>query len=294
MRNHVRWALGGAVLAVLAASLLFAPATARAWAVGPGLRVGGEVSSPATYSRSQLAALPLTTIAAVQGVSLETLVDLSDPVLPSEKNAQLRVTVTVQGAFGRRVTLALGELDPNFGNHPAVVALTEGPVRLREPALVVPGDTFPARWIDDVSSIMVGVANPTPTTPAAGAVDVLFHGRQIELSAGLLSHLPARDLTVTFSAGTTSETDTEQGPPLLEVLAAAGIPIGPTTWVAAVGSDGYVAVVTPAEALVGGRPLLISLVENGTALAMPRLVVDGDVKGGRYVSLLVDLVVGEG
>jgi len=66
------------------------------------------------------------------------------------------------------------------------------------------------------------------------------------------------------------------------------------TWVAAVGDDGYVATVTPAEALAGGKPLLISLIENGTALAEPRLVVDGDVKGGRYVSGVYDLVVGQG
>jgi hypothetical protein len=64
--------------------------------------------------------------------------------------------------------------------------------------------------------------------------------------------------------------------------------------VAAVGSDGYVATVTPAEAWVGGRPLLISLAENGAALAAPRLVTDGDVKGGRYVSGVDDLVIGSG
>jgi hypothetical protein len=56
----------------------------------------------------------------------------------------------------------------------------------------------------------------------------------------------------------------------------------------------YVATVTPIEAFVVGRPLQISLNEDGQALAEPRLGVDGDVKGGRYVSLLVDLVVGQG
>jgi hypothetical protein len=65
------------------------------------------------------------------------------------------------------------------------------------------------------------------------------------------------------------------------------------TWVAGVGDDGYVAVVTPAEQWVGRRSLQISLNEDGTALAEPRLVVDGDVKGGRYVSGLVNLVVGD-
>jgi hypothetical protein len=78
------------------------------------------------------------------------------------------------------------------------------------------------------------------------------------------------------------------------VPAAADARTGPDTWVAAVGSDGYVATVTPAEATIGGRPLLISLSEDGVTLARPRLVADGDVKGGRYVSLIVGLVIGHG
>jgi hypothetical protein len=64
--------------------------------------------------------------------------------------------------------------------------------------------------------------------------------------------------------------------------------------VAAVGSDGYVATVTPAEAFVGGKQLLVSLNEDGVAQAQPRLVVSGDVKGGRYVSGVDNLVVGGG
>jgi len=44
----------------------------------------------------------------------------------------------------------------------------------------------------------------------------------------------------------------------------------PNTWVAAVGDDNYTAAVTPAEQLVGGRPLQLSLNEDGAALAQPR------------------------
>lgn len=77
-------------------------------------------------------------------------------------------------------------------------------------------------------------------------------------------------------------------------MGAAHIRADLNTWVAAVGSDGYVATVTPAEARVGARPLLISLNEDGMVLAQPRLVTDGDVKGGRYVSGVVDLVIGRG
>lgn len=197
-------------------------------------------------------------------------------------------------AEGRRVTFALGELDPNFGNHPAVVALVEGAHSLRSPALVVPGDSSALRWIDQIAAITVGAVGATPTTPPAGGIDLLFGGQQVVMSAQQLERMRSQTLSVTFVAGSGSETDTEQGAPLAEVLAAAHLPLGLTTWVAAVGSDGYLATVTPAEAFIGGRPLLLSLVENGAPLAQPRLVTDGDVKGGRYVSMVVDLVVGQG
>jgi hypothetical protein len=101
-------------------------------------------------------------------------------------------------------------------------------------------------------------------------------------------------LKVSFGGPTGVQTHTETGPPLFEVLAAAGIVPTLSTWVAAVGDDNYVATVTPAEQFVGGRSLQLSLNEDGGALAQPRLVTDGDVKGGRYVSGVVDLSVGTG
>ena len=54
------------------------------------------------------------------------------------------------------------------------------------------------------------------------------------------------------------------------------------------------ATVTPGEQFPGGRPLQLSLNEDGVTLAQPRLVADGDLKGGRYVSGIVDLYVGTG
>jgi hypothetical protein len=38
----------------------------------------------------------------------------------------------------------------------------------------------------------------------------------------------------------------------------------------------------------------VSLAEDGVTLAQPRLVTDGDVKGGRYVSGVVDIYAGTG
>ena len=202
--------------------------------------------------------------------------------------------MTVSGPWQAPVTFALGELDSNFGDHAAYLALEQDGRWLQAPELVVPGDVNGARTVFAANRISVGVQNPTPTTPPAGGLTIEDGPFTRTLSAGQLAALPARTLTVTFLAGTASQTHTEVGPTLADVLRAARVPVNLDTWVAGVGSDAYIATVTPAEAFVGGRPLLVSLNEDGQPLAQPRLVVDGDVKGGRYVSDLVDLVVGQG
>ncbi|HEY0934326.1 MAG TPA: hypothetical protein VGD91_11350 [Trebonia sp.] len=296
----------GITAAVLAA--LAVPATAASAAperAAPStLVVSGAVSDPASYTVAALAALPQENVTlpapggrTVQatGVSLDALVNSAAPVLPDVKNGLLRVVVTASGPGGHRVSFALGELDPSFGDHDAVVLLSVNGRHLRAPALAVPGDQTPARDRLVLSRVSVQVTSPVVTVPPASGALVIENGTHTAvLSAARLARLPRRTLTVTFLAGTTPETLTESGPTLAAVLRAAHVGTNLGTWVAAVGSDGYVADVTPAEAWPGGRPLLVSLAENGTALAAPRLVADGDVKGGRYVSGVDDLVVGRG
>jgi hypothetical protein len=282
------------------------PAAAGVERHGRLVSVDGAVTSPTTYTAAELASLPQSTAVfstpgqrgrnqhTGQGVDLEELVTLASPLLPSAKNPLLRVVVTVTGERTR--TVALGELDPNFGDHPALLALRVDRRDLVDgPELVVPGDTTTTRFVRRVRRITVSVENPTPSTPSApGSIGVVSRHGERALSAADLSSLPVHTLTVTFLAGTAAQQHTETGPTLAAVLAAAHVRTGSDTWVAAVGSDGYVATVTPAEATTGGRPLLISTVEDGAAPAEPRLITDGDVKGGRYVSMVVDLVVGEG
>ena len=289
-----KWYLTIAATAAVVGLGAGASVAGAAWS-GPSVSVAGAVAAPATYSLSALQALPQTTFSVTrrtwrgsrtetdQGVSLESLVDSSSPNLPDAKNALLRVIVSVGDRWGKQRTFALGELDTSFGNHPAYLALEKGGVSLREPELVVPGDRNDARSVRDVSQITVAVESPTPTTPpVTGALTIEDGSVTRVLSPTELASLPAETLTVTFLAGTASETNTETGPTLDEVL------------------RGYVATVTPAEAWVGGRPLLISLVENGQPFVSetptgegPRLVTDGDVKGGRYDSGMDDLVVGD-
>jgi DMSO/TMAO reductase YedYZ molybdopterin-dependent catalytic subunit len=299
-----RWLLSIVVAAVFAGASA-GGAVAFPGAPPPALAVGGAVATPGSYSLTALGALPQATFSVTQrswwgsrtytdtGVPVEDLVNDAQPTEPITKNALLRVTVTVSGQWGRSVTFALGELDQGFGDHAAYLALKQDGHTLPAPELIVPGDVDAARSIASVNRITVGVQNPTPTTPPAGAVTIEDGGFTRTLSEAQLASLPQRTLNVSFLAGTAAQSHTEIGPTLDAVLRAARIRLGLDTWVAAVGDDGYVATVTPAEAWVGGRPLLISLNEDGTALAQPRLVTDGDVKGGRYVSGVVDLVVGQ-
>jgi hypothetical protein len=274
------------------------------WFHNSATSITGTVATPTSYTLPQLEAQPQTTFAVVSGpashthtttysgVNVETLVNNAAPVLPATKNAFLSVTLDVSGA-GKHVTLALGELDPSFGNHPAYLATAVNGRSLPAPELVIPGDTNPVRTIVDVRKINVSVDTTAATAPPQPGGLLVTNGSHTRfLSAQKLAALPQQTLNVSFLTGTTPTNATEIGPTLDNVLRAAGIHEDLSTSVAAVGDDDYIAAVTPAEQWVGGKQLMISLNENGTALTEPRLVVDGDVKGGRYVSGVYDLVVG--
>lgn len=266
--------------------------------------VAGAVATPVTYTPAEVAALAQVTLPdrrnpdrtgrEVTGASLQSLVAASAPILPAVKNAQLRVTLTVTGRHHAAVALTLGELDPNGGNHPALlVSTTNRPQARPSVDLVVPGDLGYRRTVRDVSRIQVAIAAPElPTDLPPGAIRVTAGKRVVTLTAARLSQLPAVTRTVAFRSGQGPQTHVETGPTLASVLRAAKVKTTPTTTVAAIAGDSYVATVTPAEATSGRRPLLLSLIEDGAPLEQPRLVTDGDVFGGRYVSgvLALDVV----
>jgi hypothetical protein len=283
-----------------------ASAAASAHPSSPTVAVEGAVAAPATYSLSALRAMPQSTFSVTrgthaqvdQGVSLESLVDASQPQLPSVKNALLTAIITVADPSGRQRTFALGELDAGFGNHPAYVALEENGVPLDRPELIVPGDRNDVRSVPDVSKIGVAIEDPAVVAPPeVGALTIEDGATTTVLSRTKLASLPQQTLTVTYMGPGGAQTHTETGPTLDEVLRVAHIAPDLNTWVAGVGSDGYVATVTPAEAWVGGRPLLTSLAEDGQSFFSqqegPRLVTDGDIRGGRYVTGMDDLFVGD-
>lgn len=256
------------------------PATARGLGA---VTVGGTVNAPTTYSPHQIAAQPQVTVTTpsgrkVTGASLQALADLSDPQLDTRHNPILRQTVAVHGRLGS-ARFATGEVDPQFGNHPALLR-----VRGYRVDLVVPGDRAPLRTVLGVDRITVGRVNGQSAKPAPGKVHIRtpYGTRTITIAA--LRRLPEERHTVTFESSSGTQTHAERGPALTTVLLWLGVVPSLRATVTASASDDYGAAVTSGEPLVGRRPVLLSVTEDGSALTRPRLVTVGDLKGGRYVS----------
>lgn len=141
-------------------------------------------------------------------------------------------------------------------------------------------------------------SSTTTTTQAAPAGGIVISGDVH--SPGPVTHeqlaaLAQHTVDVQFS----SEKHTESGVLLSDLI---GVPSLATTSrkndqlafaVLATGADGYAALVSYGEIApdFGNRGVLLATTQDSTPLARPRLVVPGDVKGGRYVSDVVELRV---
>jgi DMSO/TMAO reductase YedYZ molybdopterin-dependent catalytic subunit len=115
-----------------------------------------------------------------------------------------------------------------------------------------------------------------------------------------LSALPTRTVTVGFGTDRGPEQHTETGVPLDSVLDRVGLlPVAGkkhselSAGVLAIGADGYQALVSFGELApnFGNRGILLATTQDGRPLERPRLVVPGDVKGGRDVNDVVELHV---
>ncbi|GLZ53528.1 hypothetical protein [Actinomycetospora sp. NBRC 106378] len=177
-----------------------------------------------------------------------------------------------------------------------------------------PSLSTPARAVGAVALLVLLTACGAPAAPAApaptsasadvpaGAVRVTGAVRdpQRVLTAQDLAAAPQRDVTVSFQSSRGAESHQERGVALDTLLPPQSLATDPAAKndqlrfaVLALGADGYAATVAYGEVSpdFGNRGLLVSLTEDGKPLTRPRLVVPGDVKGGRYVSDLVELRV---
>lgn len=141
---------------------------------------------------------------------------------------------------------------------------------------------------------------PAQQQPAAGVVRLTGDVREPrDLRVAELAGLPQQTVSVEYGSGSGPQSHTEQGVLLADLLPIEALATTDAKHdelafgVLAIGSDGYAALVSYGEVSpeFGNRGILLATAEDGTALPRPRLVVPGDVKGGRYVGDVVELRV---
>ncbi len=303
-------------------------AAAVAGPISTQFTLDGSVVTPGTYDLAALSALPATTQTVTYtaggvpvtdtytGTNLWTLVTSAGGFTPAPgvKNSTLRNYVVAVGSDGYQAVFAGGEINPHFGNRPYMAAYADtggqfgpgGPDGFAR--MVVPGDNAGGRYVSNLVTLHAGTAPSLPGT--GGGVSSAFsltgvaHPGTYDL-ANLMS-LPATTLTATYLAGGSPATDTYTGVSLWTLLNTAGLITNPTIkndvlrqYVAAVGSDGYEAIFSLGEIdpAFGNQPDLVAYADTGGQLGLggpdgfARMVVPGDIAGGRYVSNLVDLAV---
>lgn len=307
----------------LALSLLAgAPFTTSAIAAGLStpLSVTGAVEHTALYDAAKLAAFaPITQPVTFGsgsgtqnhtylGASLWRVLDSSGIVTtPGVKNDVLNRYVLATGSDGYKVVFSLGELNPNFGNRPDLLAYSEqingdwAPLSSDGVArITAPGDVKGGRYVSNLVNLDVRVSGSTQDATGGGAPTrfevsgAVKQSMRFDLAA--LKNLPS----ITQTVGTSTYT----GVSLWNLLdQAVGIATNPAIkndilgmYVVATGSDGYKSVFSMGELnpAFGNQPDMIAYAVNSEMLSgngFARLVVPNDVRAGRHVSNLVSLEV---
>jgi hypothetical protein len=255
------------------------------------------------------------------GTKLQTLIDAAGGFTPAPgvKNSVLRNYVVAIGSDGYQAVFAGGEFNPQFGNRPYMAAYADhlgqlgpgGPDGFAR--MVVPGDIAGGRYVSNLVELHAGTAPSLPGTGGGVSSQFTLTGVQHPGTYSLsgLTSLPATTLTATYLAAGTSVTDTYTGVSLWTLLTTAGLITNPTIkndvlrqYVVAVGSDGYEAVFSLGEIdpNFGNQQDLVAYCDTDGQLGtcgmgstgpdgFARMVVPGDIAGGRYVSNLVALAV---
>jgi hypothetical protein len=302
------------------------PNEAPAAPVG-SILVSGALPLPRTFATYELAALPQRTVSITYGGVTHTesgplisdlMTFLGWQPIASCRNDLLRWWILASNAKGRSALVTRGEIDPNFGNRPAILSIAEDGKFLTHvgPRLIVPGDATDIRAIRNVNQLTIGRATsqlPQPGCDTTGALtsaptpgSVLINGDVTHGGTTTFSQLqamtPQVTQTVNFLNGTTPVTNTEVGPLLQQVVTSAAPKFDskcPTDkmqfYVEATGSDGYTSLLSwgDIDPSAGNRVPALSLAENGASLATvgPRVLSPGDIRGGRYVSGTVALTL---
>jgi DMSO/TMAO reductase YedYZ molybdopterin-dependent catalytic subunit len=161
------------------AAALFLVTTEAAFAVeqaapdgatsGPGLVLDGKVKHPQQFSLDALRKLPAERVevsfqtgrgietSTYTGVRLWTLLGEVGGIDDAAKGAELHHTINITGHDGYLVVISTGEIAPDFGAKPAMVAYGRDGEELGNKGLrlVMPGDKHGGRYVRDVVEIEV-------------------------------------------------------------------------------------------------------------------------------------------
>ncbi|MFC4009953.1 hypothetical protein ACFOY2_22180 [Nonomuraea purpurea] len=135
------------------------------------MTLSGEIRAPAWLSVAMLRSMPQREVTVTfecrssglrrhyfTGPLLIDVLRAAEPLFdPDERKDRLRFLISVLGRDGHRAVVSWGEIDPEFGNTPAVLAVSMDCRRLdgEGPHLVMPGDRCGARHISQVTDIRV-------------------------------------------------------------------------------------------------------------------------------------------
>ena len=299
-----------------------------AWAIPTSFTVSGQVVAPGTFDATALAALPQSTQSVTYRAGSGTVSDtFTGPTLwgvlqaaggiaadAAVKNGILRDYVVATGADGYKAVISAGEIAPKFGNKQDLVATSDTLNQLPNPSgfarVVATGDIAGGRYVSNLTDLSVQAAPAQPGAGGGTSSSIAVSGgvsTTLSLTLPSLQALTPHTQTVTYTSGTTSVTDTYTGALLWDVLTVAGVVLDPSIkndvlrkLVTATGTDGYQADFALGELspMFGNAPILVAYSDTAGQIAggagFARLVVPGDVAGGRYVSNLDSLVVFDG
>jgi DMSO/TMAO reductase YedYZ molybdopterin-dependent catalytic subunit len=161
------------MLRPIAVALILGVATHAVWAADQPasgtLAIDGQIAHPAHLTADDLKKVPATDLDVTfmtghgqesghyTGALLWTVLEQAGLTDTAGKHSDLHHVLLATGSDGYVIAFSFGEIDPDFGNRPIIIAYAKdgkplGPAGLR---LVVPGDKLGARDIKDVVRIEV-------------------------------------------------------------------------------------------------------------------------------------------
>jgi hypothetical protein len=240
---------------------------------------------------------------------------LTPPPSTPTQNQVNRMYVVTTGSDGYRAVTSIGEINPNFGNTPSLVAYQQAnppgstPTDLGNDGFArttAPVDIRGGRYVSNIARMDVFDAQAqSQVSGIGGGISQSFAlaGQIVNPRAFNLTDLQALPQTTIVTDGGRTFTGVSLWSLLTGSAAGGGIMTDPNVKndilgkiVVATGSDGYKQIFSLGEfdPNFGAEGILVAIDESGGGLGtagFARMVAPGDVRAGRWVSNLIGLEV---